>query len=196
MTPEWTRRARSVAFVLFWGLAFLGLSGCGRADPKGDLQKLTIFHQTLLGLDAELASAGGSYTSASTAALDRHDNAALHRAAGVYRGALARLSPVAARLRPPDFASGQVSDHARNALGSLLAEIDARATAADAVLRLSDPKAPDAGALAAAAAAQQNADGASAAQGSEIVEAYRALDVPPDKVDTVHGGLKRRPNRR
>jgi hypothetical protein len=72
-----------------------------------------------------------------------------------------------------------------------LAEIDARVTAADAVLRLTDPKAADASALAAAAAAQQTADGASAAQGSEIVEAYGALDVPPDKVDTVHGGLKR-----
>jgi hypothetical protein len=191
MIPGQARRTRSIVLLLFWGLPLLGLAGCGPADPRGDLQKLTVFHQKLLALDGDLASAGNSYTDASTAALDHHDNAALHRAAAIYRGALARLSPAAGRIRLPDFASGSVSDHARNALGSLLAELDARATAADAVLRLSDPRTPDAGALATAAGAQQDADGASAAQGSEIVQAYGALDVPPDKVDTLHGGVKR-----
>lgn len=171
-------------------VACLFCTACSKPDPHADLRKLTEFHRRLIGIDRQVAAAGDAYTSASSAALNAHDNHALFTAASALRGVMGRLAPVAARMDVPDLANGDAESHARNAAGSLAAEIGARENVADAVKAISDPAKPQPGAISAVAAAGDQANAAAIAQGSEMVLAYGALGITPDRIDSRNGGVK------
>lgn len=172
------------------GIACLFLAACSRPDPHDDLRKLSAFHRQLIGIDRQVAAADGAYTHASSTALNAKDNRALFRAASDLREAMGRLAPVVARLSAPELASKDAGGHAQSALASLAGEIDARENVADAVKLLSDPAKPQAGAITAVAQAGDQANAAVIAQGSEMVLAYGALGISPDRIDSRNGGLR------
>jgi hypothetical protein len=57
---------------------------------------------------------------------------------------------------------------------------------------MSDPKNPAPEQVAAAAQAQDQANSDAVEESSEIVQAYGDLGIAPDRVDTVHGGLRKK----
>lgn len=170
-------------------LACLLVVACAKPDPHADLRKLIGFHRQLIAIDRQVTAASDAYTRASSAALNANDNRALFRAAQDLRAAMAGLAPLAAQTGVPDLSSGDAAGHARSALGSLSAQIDAREDVADSVQLLSDPDTPHPDAIAAVAAAGDQANAAVIAESSEMVLAYGALGVTPDRIDSRRGGL-------
>jgi hypothetical protein len=165
------------------------LAACSR-DHRTDLQKFTDFHKQMAVVDQRIDAATSAYNSASKAALNSNNHAALYAAASAFRLSVVATRPQMEALRVPDFKTKDVDTFARQAQAALSARISAWERGTIALKAMTDPTHPDPGVAAAAAQAQDEASSDAVAQASAIMLAYQALGITPDQVDTKHGGLK------
>jgi hypothetical protein len=93
-------------------------------------------------------------------------------------------------LDVPDFKNKDAGTFASQALAALRGRISAWQNGSAALKTMTDPAHPMPGAAAAVAQAQSTAGSDAVAQSSAIIQAYQALGITPDRVDTKHGGLK------
>lgn len=165
------------------------LAACSR-DHRTDLQKLTDFHKQMAVVDQHIDAATAAYNSASKAALNSNDHAALFAAASAFRLSIMALRPQMEALSVPDFKNKDVNTFAKQALAALSGRVSAWQQGTIALKAMTNPTHPDPSVAAAAAQAQNEASSDAVAQGSAIMLAYQALGITPDQVDTKHGGLK------
>ena len=120
----------------------LVLAACGPRDTRPDSEKFAQFHDQVTAIDKRVTAASDAYTRASDAAYDRKDRAALDKAAADLHASLGAIRDDAAAVKPPEFASPDARDQAKQVLAALLAGIDANQDAAEAIRRTADPHHP------------------------------------------------------